>query len=379
MEKQPIVVKHFKEQCYSTFFNPNTGFSARVEEPGHDEPFWSWHGPELLDISITNWCDKGCALCYRKSDETGYHMSLEDYETVMQQARQMHVFQVALGGGNPNQHPDFCEMLSLTREKFGIVPNYSTNGRGLTERVLKATKRYCGAVAVSAYYPYEETRKAIDTLVSYGIKTNIHFILSSQSINTATSWLESPPDFLSKINAIIFLNYKPVGRCHSHNLLLRNSDRVGYFFQLATGKRHRFRIGFDTCMVTGIAKFTNTPRPYYDGCDAGRFSMFVSEDMRAYPCSLMVEAGYEGMPIAGNNILDFWRNSEPFTRIRSKLASGGCSGCQNADVCLGGCPLFPEINLCPDVATSNEQVSPSRTASSQTYQSPRMCIETDNT
>jgi radical SAM protein with 4Fe4S-binding SPASM domain len=62
----------------------------------------------------------------------------------------------------------------------------------------------------------------------------------------------------------------------------------------------------------------------------------------------MVEAGYDGIPIIGNTMRDFWQNGEPFKRIRKKLGSGGCSGCQSANQCLGGCPLFPEINLCPD-------------------------------
>jgi radical SAM protein with 4Fe4S-binding SPASM domain len=348
MKKSSLVIRHHKDQHYSTFFNPNTGFFARVEEPGFEEPFWAFNGPELLDISITNWCDKGCALCYRKSDQSGNHMLVEDYEKVMQQAQRMKVMQVALGGGNPNQHPEFCEILKLTREKYGIVPNYTTNGRGLTDKVLQATKDFCGAVAVSAYSPYRETEEAIDKLRSYGIKTNIHFILSSQSVNTAIDWLEAPPIFLTKINALIFLNYKPTGRYSSSKLLLKNSDQVEYFFKLATEKNNPFRIGFDTCTVTGIARYTNAPAISYEGCDAGRFSMFVSEDMKMYPCSFMVEAGYEGIPINAENMQEFWKNSEPFVKIRKQHASGGCGSCKTKSLCLSGCPLFPEINLCAE-------------------------------
>ena len=36
-------------------------------------------------------------------------MPLADYETVMKQAKELDVLQVALGGGNPNQHPDFIK------------------------------------------------------------------------------------------------------------------------------------------------------------------------------------------------------------------------------------------------------------------------------
>src|ERR1700753_44933 len=163
-----MILKRFPKQRYTAMFNPNSGFFARVEDIGAPEPFWADHGPELLDIPITNWCDHGCFFCYRKSDVTGSHMALEDYREVIRQAESMHTFQVALGGGNPNQHPRFAEILRLTREDHGIIPNYTTNGRGLTEPVLEATRSYCGAVAVSAYAPYRETADAIEQLTSRG-------------------------------------------------------------------------------------------------------------------------------------------------------------------------------------------------------------------
>lgn len=207
-----FVVKRFKGEGYTVIFNPLNGFFARMEDAGSSEPFWGEHGPELMDIAITNWCDRGCSFCYRKSTTSGGHISLENYEEIIRQAREMGVFQVALGGGNPNQHPDFVEILRLTREDYGIVPNYTTNGRGLSASVLDATAKYCGAVAVSAYPPYRETSEAIDLLRSHGVTVNMHFILSSHSIDTAIDWLNTPPELLDKINAIVFLNYKPIGR-----------------------------------------------------------------------------------------------------------------------------------------------------------------------
>ena len=35
-------------------------------------------------------------------------MSIADFTAVIRQAKAMGVFQVALGGGNPNQHPQFA-------------------------------------------------------------------------------------------------------------------------------------------------------------------------------------------------------------------------------------------------------------------------------
>lgn len=348
-----FVVKRFATEHYTAIFNPNSGFFARVEDNGHKEPFWAEHGPELLDIAVTNWCNRGCSFCYRKSDESGVHMAFEDYEEVIRQAQTLHVFQVALGGGNPNQHPQFSELLSLTREKYGIVPNYTTNGRGLTPGVIKATAKYCGAVAVSAYPPYSETTEAVELLRANGITTNIHFILTSKTVDTAIEWLTNPPPFLQRAHAVVFLNYKPVGRFADEKLLLNKSPRVEEFFKLATASRTPFRIGFDTCTITGLARFGNAPEISIEGCDAGRFSLFVSEKMEVYPCSFMVEAGYHGIPLKGSSLGEIWRNHAGFRRIRAKHAEKGCADCKTPQHCLSGCPLFPEMNLCPKNCTSS--------------------------
>jgi radical SAM protein with 4Fe4S-binding SPASM domain len=343
-----FIIKRFSKDHYTAVFNPNSGFFARIEDAGQDEPFWSEHGPELLDIAITNWCDRGCSFCYRKSDELGSHIPVEDYEEIIRQAQALHVFQVALGGGNPNQHPEFVEILRITREKYGIVPNYTTNGRGLSEPILQATANHCGAVAVSAYPPYNETKEAIRLLRSRGVTTNIHFILSSKTVDTAIEWLKHPPAFLKIANAIVFLNYKPVGRFADQRLLLNRSPRVEEFFKLATSERRSFRVGFDTCTITGLARLGKAPEISLEGCDAGRFSLFVSEKMEVYPCSFMVEAGYRGISLKGTSLGEIWRHHSDFQEIRRKHREKGCPDCTTPRQCLSGCPLFPEMNLCPE-------------------------------
>ncbi len=354
-----FVIKRFPREHYSAVFNPNSGFFARIEDPGYQDPFWSQHGPELLDIAVTNWCDRGCYFCYRKSDESGTHMALEDYEEVIRQAAAMHVFQVALGGGNPNQHPHFPEILRITRKKYGIVPNYTTNGRGLTESVLAATANYCGAVAVSAYAPYTETGHAVQLLRSRGITTNIHFILTSKSVDTAIEWLRQPPAFLSEANAIVFLNYKPVGRFADESLLLNKSSRLREFFTLATSDRRNFRVGFDTCTITGLARLGSAPEVSLEGCDAGRFSLFVSEKLEVYPCSFMVEAGYRGISLRNSSLLEIWSSHPDFRGIREKHAGKGCADCVTPSHCLSGCPIFPKMNLCARNCRSVESGPPS--------------------
>ena len=99
------------------------------------------------------------------------------------------VFQIALGGaGDPNKHEDFERILDYSLSHH-IVPNYTTSGYNLTEKEVLATKKYCGAVAVSFYSRYiggkesnEATIREINQFVDRGCKTNIHYVVSTQSI-----------------------------------------------------------------------------------------------------------------------------------------------------------------------------------------------------
>lgn len=335
----------YKDLGYTSLFNPDTGFFARIPDKGKKEPFWSPHGPELMDISITNWCDKGCAFCYKSSTVHGQHMALSDYKNVIDQASAMGTFQVALGGGNPNQHPDFIEILEYTARK-GVVPNYTTNGRGLSEEILKATQAYCGAVAVSAYPPYDETSRTIELLVKNGIKVNVHYILDSASIDTAISWLNEPPEFLKGINAVIFLNYKPSGRHVFEHKMLRHSTRLDEFFELATSSRRKLKVGFDACCVSGVFARTDASTVMVDACDAGRFSMYVSEDLKVYPCS------FQGGLVEGDqlndetSLLDIWTKSSNMDSFRQYFSSDRCGGCSHRSTCMNGCPIFDELVVC---------------------------------
>lgn len=340
-----IKANHYRNLGYTSFFNPETGFFARIPDKGRNEPFWSPHGPELMDISITNWCDRLCSFCYKSSTKNGKHMALDDYKGLIDQAADMGTFQVALGGGNPNQHPDFIEMLEYTTSK-GIVPNYTTNGDGLSNAILDASYKHCGAVAVSAYPPYHVTSSAIKRLNNEGVKTNVHFILDVSSIDTAINWLNNPPDFLSDINAIVFLNYKPAGRDVYESNLLRYSSRLDEFFRLATSPKRKLKVGFDACCVSAVFARTDANTSMVDACDAGRFSLYVSEDLKVYCCSFQ-SGNTEGDQInSKTTLLDIWTKSEKMRAFRNYFSSNRCGTCNLISTCMNGCPIYEELVIC---------------------------------
>ena len=111
---------------YNYVFYPQTGQTIRYGTTMEEDPFMAPF-PELADISINNVCDRGCDFCYKGSTMKGKTMSLEEYRKVLDSLP--FTWQLALGGGEPTMHPNFIEILRMTREDYDKIPNYTTNAK----------------------------------------------------------------------------------------------------------------------------------------------------------------------------------------------------------------------------------------------------------
>ena len=154
------------------------------------------------------------------------------------------------------------------------------------------------------------------------------------------TWLKTPPRFFKYLNAIIFLNYKPVRGSDLHV----DKDRVKRFFE-AVNHCRCVKIGFDSCSISGIIRWMDIPSYLIEPCEAAKFSAFVSEDMKMYPCSFMVDKGYCG-DLKTQSLLDVWQKNEYFIRFREDKVPERCNGCNYYKDCKGGCHLYPTINFC---------------------------------
>lgn len=329
---------------YKSVFNPNNGFYMRTDDKYTGKDVFAAQFPELIDIGImeTCVCSKKCKVdCYQKAcDRTGNNMRLSDYQRIIDECKGK-VYQVALGGaGDPDTHENFREILEYSAEN-NIVPNFTTSGIAMTKEKADLCRRYCGAVAVSEHNA-EYTNKAVETLLSSGVKTNIHYVLSTESIDRAIEILETG-NYRKGINAVVFLLYKPVGLGKQDKVLKYNDERFQKFFNLVENNKNLpFKIGFDSCSCSGLVNFCKEMDfSVIDYCEGGRFSMYISADMKAFPCSFANQTD-TGIDIKNDSIQAAWNKFEYF---RDRL-SNSCLGCKNREQCMGGCPLLSSITLC---------------------------------
>ena len=343
-----------REFNFKSYFDADSGAYLRtnvLDDAGHptsEDPFMSSY-PQLLDIGIMGHCAHGldgqCAMkngyCYQSGGHRHQpNMSLENYKRIIDESAGK-CFQVALGGrGDPDMHEDFEHILRYTREK-GIVPNLTTSGYRLTPEKTALIAEFCGAAAVS-WYRSDYTLKAIQMLLDAGVRTNIHFVLSPETLDEAIDFLERKT-IPEGINRIIFLLFKPIGEGSGANVLPIDS-KTKKLFSLMESDYGIHKIGYDSCTVPGVIQFSPKIDPQgCDACEAGRFSAYITSDMHIVPCSFDQDLKWS-MNLEMNSIQDAWR-SEKFDVFREKFTST-CEGCVKWHDCMGGCPIVPEITLC---------------------------------
>ena len=343
-----------KKYRFKSAFDTETGMYVRsgvFDKNGNEtdkDPFMASY-PHLIDVGIMGHCHHGetglCAKagigCYQSGMLVKRpNMSLEDFESIAKQSSKR-CNQFALGGrGDPDQHEHFEEILQICR-KYLIVPNFTTSGYGMTSEIAKICKEYCGAVAVS-WYRNSYTYNAIQMLLDAGVKTNIHYVLGKNSIDEALERMKNN-DFPKGINAVVFLLHKPAGQGTKANMLSVDDPRVAEFFK-QVDRPHPFKVGMDSCNVPGAINFCkNVSEMSLDTCEGGRYSCYIGADMVMVPCSFDQGKKYQ-VSLREMSIEEAW-DSESFEQFRNKMR-GACPNCSKRHLCLGGCPLMPEIVFC---------------------------------
>ena len=188
------------------------------------------------------------------------------------------------------------------------------------------------------------TFRAIKYLLDAGVKTNIHYVLGKNTIDEAIIRLRNN-GFPKGINAVIFLMHKPVGLGSSDNVLNIEDEKVKEFFELIDSRKFPFKIGFDSCSVPAILNKTKSiMHESIDTCEGGRWSAYITSDMKMLPCSFDNQEQRWAYDLKGSNIESAWQ-SEQFEDFRAHFKKS-CSKCKDRKFCMGGCPIRREIVMC---------------------------------
>ena len=142
---------------YTVTMDTKTGTKIRE----NDLDFFRADFPESMDIKITNCCDMGCPMCHENSTKFGLHGDIMSEIFI----DKLHPYtELAIGGGNPLEHPDLVPFLEKCKE-LKLIPSMTVNQvhfmknknflKDLTERnliyglgvsLVRATNDFVGAL-----------------------------------------------------------------------------------------------------------------------------------------------------------------------------------------------------------------------------------------
>ncbi len=341
--------KYFLSENYNFIFNKDTGFFARWGKEQKDDPDYSSFGPEILDIEISKGrCSQKCRFCY-KSNGSGesVNMSLDTFKLISRSFPKT-VTQIAFGITDIHENVDFWAIMAHTKE-IGVIPNYTTNGFGVTKEVAEKTAKLCGAVAISLY-DKDQCYNAINEFTKAGMtQVNIHYMLCEETFDAAFELINDVhiDSRLKGLNAIVFLQYKPHGRGVGKFTSIQNIDKFKSLIEHANDTN--VGIGFDSCSAPLYFKaINNEPNykqlsEYAEPCESGLFSFYMNVEGKYFPCSFTEGENDWEEGIDGNNpenfIDDIWFNPRLISWRNNLInSSKGCK-CKSSSICRN-CPIF---------------------------------------
>lgn len=121
----------------------NGNYFVRLYDDGtkireNDLDFFECNTVESMDIKITNKCDRNCKMCHENSTVDGKHADILSYSFL----DQLHPYcELAIGGGNPLEHPDLEIFLQKCKQQKHI-PNMTINQVHF-EKEFDRIKQYC--------------------------------------------------------------------------------------------------------------------------------------------------------------------------------------------------------------------------------------------
>ncbi len=202
------------------------------------------------------------------------------------------------------------------KTEWEIVNINDPEEKGYKYKTIKKTK------LINRPYTY----KALKMLIDAKIKTNIHFVYSKLTHKRAIDILKGKDVWngkveLEKLNAIIFLLFKPQGNGKLLTNWIPSYSMIKEFSELIIKPSCKVKVGMDSCLVNHVLQYVemdDMQKMSVDSCESSRMSVYISPSMHLIPCSF---ADHEkcGVSLKKKSIFKVWNTAPEFKRFRKIL------------------------------------------------------------
>ena len=303
--------------------------------------------PICLTWELTYACNLQCVHCLSSSGTRDpRELTTEQAKAVLDELRDLQVFYINIGGGEPMVRRDFFELLEHA-EHCNIGVKFSTNGAFITPENARrlAAMNYLD-IQISLDGADRETNDRVRGEGSYDIAIRAMNNLRDASFGRFKISVVMTRDNVSQLD-----EFKALADSYGAQLRitrLRPAGRGADTWNELHPTAAQQRIIYDWLMLHGEDVLTGDSffhlnafgdaLPGLNLCGAGRVVCLIDPLGDVYACPFVIHDEFKaGSVLDDGGFTRVWKSSELFTSLREPESPGACASCGSYDACQGGC------------------------------------------
>ncbi|MDA8197656.1 MAG: mycofactocin radical SAM maturase [Actinomycetota bacterium] len=301
--------------------------------------------PICLTWELTYGCNLKCVHCLsssgkRRADE----LTTKECKSLIDRFRDMSIFYVNIGGGEPMIRRDFFEIIEYaTQNRVGV--KFSTNGSRIDKEAATrlAAMDYLD-VQISIDGHDRETNDAIRGAGSFDMAIEALSNLRDANFKTPKISVVATRQSVEHLDDLdsIAKEYGAQLRITRLRPSGRGVDSYGYLNPTSSQQRTLYEwLSRRSDVLTGDSFFHLSPlgEPL-DGlniCGAGRVVCLVDPVGEVYACPFTIDENFKAGNIREMDFEEIWGTSDLFRSFRESEGPTSCTSCSAFAACNGGC------------------------------------------
>jgi mycofactocin radical SAM maturase len=303
--------------------------------------------PICLTWEITYACNLQCVHCLSSSGTRDpRELSTAQAKAVLDELRDLQVFYINIGGGEPMIRKDFFEILEHA-ETNNIGVKFSTNGTYITAENARR-------LAAMNYLDIQISLDGVDAATNDAVRGKGSYATAIAAMNH----LRDANFGQFKISVVVTRHnvdqldaFKALADSYGAQLRitrLRPSGRGADTWDELHPTQQQQRQIYDWLMKHGDNVLTGDSffhlnafgesLPGLNLCGAGRVVCLIDPIGDVYACPFVIHDQFKaGSLLSDGGFTKVWKESDLFLSLREPESEGACSACGSYDACQGGC------------------------------------------
>ena len=303
--------------------------------------------PICLTWEITYACNLQCVHCLSSSGTRDpRELSTAQAKAVLDELRDLQVFYINIGGGEPMIRKDFFEILEHA-ETNNIGVKFSTNGTYITADNARR-------LASMNYLDIQISLDGVDAATNDAVRGKGSYATAIAAMNH----LRNANFGQFKISVVVTRHnvdqldaFKALADSYGAQLRitrLRPSGRGADTWDELHPTQQQQRQIYDWLMKHGENVLTGDSffhlnafgesLPGLNLCGAGRVVCLIDPIGDVYACPFVIHDQFKaGSLLSDGGFTKVWKESDLFLSLREPESEGACSACGSYDACQGGC------------------------------------------